>query len=135
MGGSLSVQILVLLHTNFCFSRPLTVTGAYLLIDGSIIFHQMVVDRIENSEFILQNNLIDHSGTQIRIPLSREFYVSYGMMEDCFNCFEDLVYFGPNNEFLSLVNEEFNNMKEDRWYLLPQAYSITLTPTACDMDL
>ena len=87
----------------------------------------MVLDRIENSEFILQNTLIDHSGSQIRIPLSREFYASYEIMEDCFNCYSDYVYQGPNNEIIALMNEQFN-METEKWYLLPQAYSITLTP-------
>ena len=86
----------------------------------------MVLDRIENSEFILQNTLIDHSGSQIRIPLTREYYASYEMMEDCYNCYNDYVYYGDNNEFLALVNEQFN-MDTEKWYLLPQAYSITLT--------
>ena len=88
----------------------------------------MVLDRVENSEFVLQNTLIDHSGSQIRIPLSRDFYASEEMMKDCFNCYNDFVYYGDNNEFLTLANEQFNNMREERWYLLPQAYSITLTP-------
>ena len=122
------IIIQVLLHHNFAFTRPLTVTGAYLNRDGSIIFHQMVLDRVENSEFILQNTLIDHSGCQIRIPCSREFYASYEMMEDCLNQYNDSVYYIDNNEFIALVNEQFNNMKVERWYLIPLAYSITLTP-------
>ena len=89
----------------------------------------MVLDRIENSEFVLQNTLTDHSGSQIRIPLSRDFYASEEMMEACFNCYNDFVFYGDNNEFLTLANEQFNNMREENWYLLPQAYSITLTPT------
>ena len=86
----------------------------------------MVLDRIENSEFILQNTLIAHSGSQIRIPVSREFYADEEMMKDCYNSYQDFVYFGDNNEILELVNEEFN-METEKWYLLPQAYSITLT--------
>ena len=35
---------------------------------------------------------------------------------------------GPNGEFWRLVNEDFGNMKPETWYLLPQAYSITLIP-------
>ena len=125
-----SIIISVLLHHKFLFSRPLTVsdTGAYQNPDGTVFFHQMVLDRIENCEFVLQNSLIDHSGSQIRIPLSRDFYASEEMMKDCFDCYNDFVYYGDNNEFLTLTNEQFNNMSEERWYLLPQAYSITLTP-------
>ena len=122
----INIPILVLLHHNFVFSRPLTVTGAYLNPDFSLSFHQMVLDRVENSEFILQNTLIDHSGSQVRIPLSREFYASYEMIEDCYNTYNDYVNHGPNNEIIALINEQFN-METERWYLLPQAYSITLT--------
>ena len=59
--------ILVLLNENFIFSRPLTVTGAYLLpastIDGmdyaeEVFFHQMTLDSIENDEYVLQNSEI-----------------------------------------------------------------------------
>ena len=88
----------------------------------------MVLDRIENSEFILQNTLIAHSGSQIRIPVSREYYAVYEMMEDCYNRYNNFVFYGDNNEFLELVNENFN-MKTEKWYLLPQAFSITLTRT------
>ena len=122
----LKLYFLVLLHLNFVFTRPLTVTGVYLNPDLTIIFHQMVIDRIENSDFILQNTLIDHSGSQIRIPISREFYAPYDMMCFCQNG-QDFVYHGPKNEFIPLVNENFN-MEKERWYLQPVAYSITLTP-------
>ena len=60
----------------------------------------MVLDRVENSEFILRDSLIEHS-----VSLSRGFYDSEGMMESCFNCFND---FGDNNECLALANEQFN---------------------------
>ena len=56
-----------MLNENFVFSRPLSVTGAYFLptrrIDGidyaeEVFFHQMTLDRIENGEYVLQNNEI-----------------------------------------------------------------------------
>ena len=87
----------------------------------------MILDRIENSNYILQNTLIGHSTSQLRIPLKRQYYADYDMMEDCFNCYNDYVYYGPNNEFCELANEEIKNMKPEEWHLLPQAYSITLT--------
>ncbi|CBY33810.1 unnamed protein product [Oikopleura dioica] len=55
----------VLLHKNFVFSRPLTVTGAIIIphqrIDGidypeEVFFQQMTLDRIENGEYVLQNS-------------------------------------------------------------------------------
>ena len=30
---------------------------------------------------------------------------------------------------MKLVNDQFGNMDRDTWYLLPQAYSLTLTKT------
>ena len=102
----------MLFHEKFTFTRPLTVTGAYLYLDGSIIFHQMVLERIENSNYILQNTLIGHSDPLLRIPLKRQYYASYEMMEDCLNCNNDYVYIGPNNEFCKLVNEHFNMKPE-----------------------
>ena len=110
------------------FTRPLTVTGAYLNVNGTIDFHQMVMDRIENNEYILQNTLTDHSSSLIRIPQDRKYYADTAMMEDCLNCYNDYVYYGDNNEVLELVNEKINGMDVARWYLLPQAYSISVTP-------
>jgi len=64
---NLQKSISVLLNENFSFSRPLTVTGACFLpartIDGvfnneEVFFHQMTLDRIENGEYVLQNNEI-----------------------------------------------------------------------------
>merc|ERR1719215_2011406 len=46
----------VLLHNAFEPTRPLMVTGAYLK-DGKVIFHQMILDRVLNDEYILQNTL------------------------------------------------------------------------------
>ena len=87
----------------------------------------MVLDRIENDEYIIQNTLIPHSSSQIRISLDRRYYATYEMMKDCYSCFNDFVYYGSNNEFQTLANERINNMDEQRWHLLPQAYEITLT--------
>jgi len=65
--------ILVLLHENLVFSRPLTVTGAIIIphkiIDGidypeKVFFHQMTLDRIENGEYVLQKTqFTDNSST------------------------------------------------------------------------
>ena len=41
--------ISVLLNENFVFTRPLTVTGAFILPDDTIFFHEMVLDRIDDS--------------------------------------------------------------------------------------
>ncbi|CBY14812.1 unnamed protein product [Oikopleura dioica] len=57
----------VTLNQNFVFSRPLTVTGAYLFSTGELVFHQMTVDRIENNTFILQNTDFNHSPVLVLI--------------------------------------------------------------------
>ena len=119
----------MLLHEALILSRPLTVTGAFLPETGGVFFHQMVIDRIENSEYILQNTALDHSGSQIRIPLDRPYYAKLEMMYDCYSSFNAYIYKGANNEFLKLANENLN-MKKKVWYLLPQAYSIKLTREA-----
>jgi len=50
-------HFLVLLNENFTCDRPLSVTGAFLLQDGCLCFHQMNLDRInDNDEYILQNS-------------------------------------------------------------------------------
>ena len=85
----------------------------------------MVLDRIENSKFILQNTLIEH-GTKVKIPQDRPFYADYDMMTDCYDCYNDYVYYGDKGEFMTLANEQIKNMKKETWYLLPQAYSIIL---------
>ena len=116
----------MLLHEKFTCTRPLTVTGAFQQSDGRVFFHQMILDRIENRQYILQNTLISHSGTQLRIPLQRQYYASYDFIVNYSS-----VYSGPKGEFLTLVNESIpqTKMVPERWYLLPQAYSIILTPT------
>ena len=56
------LPIKVTLNEKFVFTRPATVTGAYLFPSGKIIFHQMTLDRVENDEYILQNtDFKDHS--------------------------------------------------------------------------
>ena len=57
----LRTYILVTLNEKFVFTRPATVTGAYLFPSGEIIFHQMTLDRIENNQYILQNTDFNHS--------------------------------------------------------------------------
>jgi hypothetical protein len=105
----------------------LTVTGAYLKPTGDLIFHQMILDRVEIDEYILQNTL--HSSEieeSQRLPLLRidrqKRY--YGFSDNSRGIIN-----GPNGEFLLLTNENCNSMNEEEWYLLPEAYSITLTQT------
>ena len=124
----------VLLNENFLFTRPLTVTGAYLLPDDTIFFHQMVLDRVDDltDEYVLQNSSFDHGGAVLRIPKTREYYVNEFMMVNNNPAPGEFKFYGPNGEFMWLVNEDFDStethrpMMHNTWYLLPQAYSLTL---------
>jgi len=117
----------VLLHENFVFSRPLTVTGAYLLSNGEVLFHQMTLDRIENNEYVLQNNhfSVDHPPV-IRIKQRLPYYAVPHFIAH-------LIYqTGDNIEVVGNIQNvlisERHNMNSNEWYLLPHAYSITLVP-------
>ena len=123
---------LVLLHSNFKFTRPLTVTGAYRKKDEDVFFHQMILDRVEGDQYVLQNTLHSHSSkkekSQLRIYVQNCYYADKDLMDDCLQAYGRYDYHGPNGEFLQLANEECGNtMYSDQWYLLPQAYSIILT--------
>ncbi|CBY40980.1 unnamed protein product [Oikopleura dioica] len=119
----------VILNENFVFSHPLTVTGAFLLPDDTVCFHQMVLDRVDDltNEYVIQNSDFQHGGPVLRIPKTREYYVcDHFMLENRYGQGE-FKYYGSKGEFMWLDNENVKNtMKPNRWYLLPQAYSIIL---------
>jgi len=122
----------------------LTVTGAYLLPDrviggdffpAEVFFHQMVLDRIDNeadynkAEYIIHNTSFGHGGPVLKIPKTRAYYVNEFMMHNNQTAPGEYKYYGQNGDFMWLVNEQFGNtMQPKTWYLLPQAYSITLIP-------
>jgi len=134
----------VILNENFTFIRPLTVTGAYLLpdrvIDGDffqeeVFLHQMVLDRIENefdynkAEYVIQNTSFAEGGPVLKIPKTRAYYVNESMMRNNQTGPNEFKFYGPKpGDFMWLVNERVGNMQPETWYLLPEAYSITLTP-------
>ena len=125
------------MNENFTFTRPLTITGAYLLpdrfIDGNFVpeqvfFHQMVLDRVDDStnEYVIQNTSFNEGGPVLRISTKNEYY---GCDQNAvMNNFGQFKLFGQNGEEWSLVHEIAGNMKPKTWYLLPQAFSIILTP-------
>jgi len=144
--------ILVLLHENFVFSRPLTVTGAIIvphkIIDGvdypeKVFFHQMTLDRIENGEYVLQNNQFsDHSSTGtfnlfsqfkitktiilvIRIKQRYPHYAAEPFVSNLENQTGDNI-FTDGNIKIELINEQYY-MPRNKWFLLPYAYSLKLT--------
>ena len=105
------------------------VTGAYLKPTGELIFHQMILDCVENDEYVLQNTLFstELASTQnlplLRIDRQKHYYGIF----DMFNNSSGVIN-RQNGERLLLTNEYCNSMNEEEWYLLPEAYSITLTP-------
>jgi hypothetical protein len=91
----------------------------------------MVLDHVDNStdEYVLQNTSFDIGGPVLRIPKTQAYYVTGDVMfKNCYGPGE-YKFYGKKGEFMSLANERFGNtMKPKTWYLLPQAYSITLVP-------
>ena len=91
----------------------------------------MVLDDIDKNVYVIRNSLIDYGGPVLRIPKSREYYVSEDDIVHHKTGMGEFKYYGPN-EFMWLVNENFWNtikpLVPNTWYLLPQAYSITLIP-------
>merc|ERR1719215_917006 len=119
----------VLLHNAFEPTLPLMVIGAYLKPTGELFFHQMILDRVESGEYVVQNTLhssvLDSSQNLplLRIDRQKRYYGIF----DKFNNSSGVIN-RPNGEFLLLTNEDSDSMNEEEWYLLPEAYSITLTP-------
>ena len=115
--------------------RPLTVTAAYIKPDGELIYHQMILDRVENDEYILQNTLhssdIASSQNLSRLPISRKkrYFTTPERIETFYDYnVGDYVFKTANNESIYLTSTGKLTMNRAEWYLLPQAYSITLTP-------
>jgi hypothetical protein len=134
---SISKYFSVILNENFTFIRPLTVTGAYLLTDRvTVFFHQMVLDRIDNefdynnAEYVIHNTSFAEGGPVLKIPTTRAYYVNESIMRNNKTGQNEFKFYGPNpGDFMWLVNERVGNtMQPKTWYLLPQAYSITLVP-------
>jgi hypothetical protein len=96
----------------------------------------MVLDRVDDltDEYVLQNSSFEHSDAVLRIPKTREYYVNEYMMLKNRTGPGEFKFYGKNGEFMWLVNEDFDStethrpMKQNTWYLLPQAFSLTLVP-------
>ena len=127
----------MLLNENFTFTRPVTVTGAYLLpdrtIDGNflpeeVFFHQMVLDRIDLStnEYVIHNTSFAEGGPVLRIPKKDPYYCCDS--NATMNAAGEYKLQGQNGEEWTLVHDMVGNLQPRTWYLLPTAYSITLVP-------
>ncbi|CBY40201.1 unnamed protein product [Oikopleura dioica] len=90
-----------------------------------VFFHQMTLDRIENGEYVLQNTQfsVNHPPV-IKIKQTRPYYDSSSFVANLFNQTGDNFY-DDGVLKMELVNETLF-MKKNCWYLLPQAYSLTL---------
>ena len=94
----------------------------------------MILDRVENDEYILQNTLhsneIDSSQrfSLLRIDRQKRYYVDNQQIMNYYDHnLNDFIYRGANNEFMLFTSAGLPSMNTDEFYLLPQAYSITLT--------
>ena len=126
-------------HESF-HKRPFTVTAAFLDDVGEVIFHQMVVDRVERRLtpqltyqmfYVIQNSFVNNGESILLIPVRRPYYVNIVLLNHCvlnpppFQTTVPTYYDGVR--LMRVVNEEYGNMEANQWYLLPQAYSIRLT--------
>ena len=125
--------LLELLNEKLKFDRrPLTVTGVYFTedphSDSEPVVHQMILDRVENNHYVLKNSLIKYGGSELRIHMNRRYYADAHMLYSNENShFGDFIYDDGNNKMF-LVNEGVNpdKLNKERWYLCPQAYSVSL---------
>ena len=65
----------------------------------------------------------------MKIEISHPYYAPYPTVNSRYNANTKLSIFNENGMKMKLVNEFVGNMARDTWYLLPQAYSLTLTKT------
>ena len=65
----------------------------------------------------------------LKIEKYRPYYANFGMTVSRFDPQTRESIFDENGMKMKLVNEDprIANMDRDKWYLLPQAYSLTLT--------
>ncbi|CBY20715.1 unnamed protein product [Oikopleura dioica] len=117
----------VILNKNFIFSRPLTVTGAYLVSKGLIKFHQMTLDRIEECNYVLQNTMLSIDAPILRIKMDNPYYVTPERIYQKLSLKQESLIMLHDNVSMDMVNENFGEMKKEKCYLLPKAYSLSLS--------
>ena len=108
----------------------MTVTGAFILPDDTIFFHQMVLDRVDDSTnaYVIHNTSFHDGGPVLRLPTKNAYYTTNPNMMNLNAAGQYKLKFQSGEEW-TLVNENGKNtMKPKTWYLLPQAYSLTLVP-------
>ena len=65
----------------------------------------------------------------MKIEKSHPYYAPYNLTSSGYDPRTRESTFNGNGIKMKLVNDQFGNMDYDTWYLLPQAYSLTLTKT------
>ena len=63
----------------------------------------------------------------MKIAKSHPYYADSGLVNHNFNHSTGLSTIDDGVLKMKLVNDQFGNMDRDTWYLLTQAYSLTLT--------
>ena len=95
----------------------------------------MILDRVENDEYVLQNTL--HSSKiassqnrpLLRIHRKKRYYADIETMLKFYDGNQgDYIFRGENKVFGLLTSAGQPTMNKEEFYLMPQAYSITLTP-------
>ena len=95
----------------------------------------MILDRVENDEYILQNTLhsseiaSSQNDPLLKISRKKRYFTTPERLPIIYNHNEgDYVFKTANNESIYVTSTGQPTMKKEEWYLLPQAFSITLTP-------
>ena len=65
----------------------------------------------------------------MKIEISHPYYAQFGLVSSRYDSQTGKSIFNENGMKMKLVNDQLGNMDRDTWYLLPQAYSLTLTKT------
>ena len=88
----------------------------------------MVLDRVESDHYIVQNNLLKFGGSSLQIPVKQAYYAESYMLRNSSTTRVSLDRYLYENDGVKmfLVNENVNDMKFNKWYLIPQAYSFSL---------
>ena len=95
----------------------------------------MILDRVENDEYILQNTLFSsgiassQNDPLLKISRKKRYFTTQDRLAIFYNHDEDdYVYKPADNEFIYVTSTGEKTMNKEEWYLLPTAFSITLTP-------
>ena len=101
----------MILDENFVFRRPLAVT-CHIRIGREVDHHEMVVDRVENGDYVLQNTATANQ-SELRIEMNKIPHVDWN---------EYHTYPPKTNK---VVTDEYG-MNESEWYVSRTAFSVQI---------